>query len=154
MDLEWPMPAAPVPGAMSQQESQPPKAMDVDGTGGGELTQEEQEQWDSLERTRAAELGREMAERLTVAKEEAAAKRDVDSPGKARTPCMNRMARRANARPYKKHDEEEEEAPSLEAVLEEADAKKIPSDTEEGQEKEEEAGERQEAPEEEGPPGQ
>jgi hypothetical protein len=154
MDLEWPMPASPVPGAMSQLEAQTPKAMDVDGTGGGELTQEEQEQWDLLERTRAAELGREMAEKLTAAKEEAAAKRDVDSPGKARTPCKDRMARRENARPYKKQDDEEEGKSQLAAVLEEADATKVPSDAEEGQEEEEEAGVHQEAPEEEGPPGQ
>jgi hypothetical protein len=148
MDMEPPMPAAPVPGAMSQPESQPPKAMEVDGTGGGDLTQEEQEQWDSLERTRAAELGREMAERLTAAKEEAAAKKDVDSPGKARTPCKERMARRATARsPYKKREDEEEDTPPLEAVIEEADAKKVPSETEEGQEEGEEAEEHQDTPE-------
>eukprot|EP00972_Heterocapsa_arctica_P084252 12412530-Heterocapsa_arctica.AAC.1 len=59
-----------------------------------------------------------MAEKLTAAKEEAAAKaasQDGGSPGKARTPKEGKTARRALSRsPYKKKEgEEDEEPPTL-----------------------------------------
>ena len=131
--------AAPVPGAMTQPESQVPKPMDLDGEDGRPFSPEEQEQWDELERVRAGDLGRELAASLTAAKEEAAAKeasRDADSPGKARSPNKERMARRLASRsPYKKREEEEGDPPSLASVTEEADASKALSE-EEGEEAE------------------
>jgi hypothetical protein len=151
MDVEPPTTAAPVPGAMTQPEVQSPKPMELDGGDGSALTQEEQEQWDRSELTRAAEIGREMAEKLTAAKEEAAAKgapKGTGSPGKARTPSLERIARRALARsPYKKQENEEEDLPPLETVSEEADAKKVPSDGEGEQGEEAEAEEDLDPPE-------
>jgi hypothetical protein len=126
--------AAPVPGAMTQPEAQAPKPMELDGVDGSPFSPEEQEQWDELERVRAADLGRELAASLTTAKEEAAAKeasRDAGSPGKARTPKQEKMARRLAGRsPYKKREDEEGDSPSLPSVTEEADASKAPSEGE------------------------
>jgi hypothetical protein len=120
---------------MTQPEEQRVKPMELDGGDGSALTQEEQEQWDRSELARAAELGKEMADKLTAAKEEAAAKaasQDVGSPGKARTPKEEKASRRALSRsPYKKKEgEEEEEPPTLASVREEADSKRIPTDDE------------------------
>jgi sRNA-binding protein len=135
MDEETFAAAAAVPGAMTQPEEQGAKPMELDGGEGGALTQDEQEQWDRSELARAAELGKEMAEKLTAAKEEAAAKaasQTGGSPGKARTPKDEKAARRATSRsPYrKKEGEEDEDPPSLATVREEADHKKIPTDDE------------------------
>ena len=134
MDQDPPIAAAPVPGDLTQPGTQDPKPMEVDGAARGPLTQEEQEQWDALEQARAADLGMEMAAELTTAKEEAAAKgapRDVASPGVARSPNKDRIARRAAGRsPYKKREDEEGDGPSLAPVREEAEAAKVPSDGE------------------------
>jgi hypothetical protein len=126
--------AAPVPGAMTQPEAQGSKPMELDGVDGSPFSPEEQEQWDELERARAADLGRELAASITTAKEEAAAKEasgDAGSLGKARTPNKERMARRlANRSPYKKREGEEGDSPSLPPVTEEEDAAKAPSEGE------------------------
>jgi hypothetical protein len=126
--------AAPVPGAMTQPEAQGSKPMELDGVDGSPFSPEEQEQWDELERARAADLGRELAASITTAKEEAAAKEasgDAGSPGKARTPNKERMARRLASRsPYKKREDEEGDSPSLPSVTEEADASKVLSEGE------------------------
>ena len=134
---------------------QQPAPMEQDA--GGELTQEEQESWDKSQLARAEELGKELADKLMAAKEEAAAKeatRAKGSPGKGRSPNPDRILRRAMRSPYKDKDrkgEDAEDAPSLEPVLEEGESRRVPSD-EEGDEAEEdaEAEKAQEHPE--GPP--
>eukprot|EP00972_Heterocapsa_arctica_P035337 5199228-Heterocapsa_arctica.AAC.1 len=155
MEVETPGAAAAVPGAMTQPDGQQPAPMEQDA--GGEFTQEEQELWDKSQSARAAELGRELAGKLMAEKEEAAAKETTKgkgSPGKGRSPNLERIARRALRSPYKEKDRkggEEEESPTLEPVLEEGESRRVPSD-EEGEEAEEdaEAEKAQELPE--GPP--
>ena len=150
MELEPPTAAAPVPGAMTQPEEQQAKPMELDGGDGSALTQEEQEQWDRSELARAAELGKELADKLTAAKEEAAAKeasKGIGSPGKARSPKEEKVARRALRSPYKKKEGDEEDPPPLESVREEADSRKVPSDEEGEGGEEAEAEEAQDPPE-------
>jgi hypothetical protein len=115
--------------------------MELDGGDGSALTQEEQEQWDQSELARAAELGKELADKLTASQEEAAAReaeKGKGSPGKGRTTKEEKAARRAQRSPYRKQGEEEG-SPLLEAVQEEAGSKKIPSDAEDEDEDEAEA---------------
>eukprot|EP00972_Heterocapsa_arctica_P108010 15907430-Heterocapsa_arctica.AAC.1 len=63
----------------------------------GELTQEELEAWNRSQKARAAELGEDLAEQITAAKEEAAAKEASSakgSAGKGRSPNPERMHRK------------------------------------------------------------
>eukprot|EP00972_Heterocapsa_arctica_P104053 15335081-Heterocapsa_arctica.AAC.1 len=80
--------AAAVPGCMTQPEVQASKPMELDDVGGEELSLEEKEQWAASERARAEDLGKELAGKLTAAKEEAAAQAAAQghgSPSKARS---------------------------------------------------------------------
>ena len=129
--------AAAVPGCMTQPEGQASKPMQVDDVGGGELSQEEKEQWAASERARERDLGLELDEEEAAAQ---AAAQDHGSPSKARPAKGDKAARRAASKsPYRKKEGEGEEDPDapLESVREEADTKKVPSD-DEGEEAEKE----------------
>jgi hypothetical protein len=131
-----------VPGQMTQPEGQEPAPMELDA--GADLTPSEQEAWNRSQIARAAELGEDLAIQLTAAKEEAAAKAATGakgSEGNGRSPNPERILRRAMRSPSKDKDKKAEDAGSaspLDAVLEEGESKKVPSD-EEGEEEAEDA---------------
>eukprot|EP00972_Heterocapsa_arctica_P091147 13449384-Heterocapsa_arctica.AAC.1 len=143
-----------VPGPMTQPEGQEPAPMEQDAR--GELTPEEQEAWNRSQMARAAEIGEDLAKKITAEKEEAAAKeapRAKGSAGKGRSPDPERILRRSLRSPSKGKDKKAGDtgiAPSLESVLEEGEDKKVPSDeeAEESQEdgEEEKVEEKSEAP--------
>eukprot|EP00972_Heterocapsa_arctica_P004294 638877-Heterocapsa_arctica.AAC.1 len=68
--------------------------MDMDEESGGDLSQEEKEQWAASERARAEELGRELAGKITTAKEVAAAQAAAQGPG---SPCKARTSKEDKA---------------------------------------------------------